>query len=80
MVNKYQENLYFHYESLIELLASFYVASILEISLWKKKNKTEIKKKLISWYADIKEIIKATIKNGCKVYPTIEAIHELKSK
>jgi hypothetical protein len=76
MVNQYQEILYFHYESLIELLAAFYASAILNISLRKNISKTEIKKKLISWHSLIEKIIKVAGKNNCKVYPTIEAIIE----
>jgi glycosidase len=79
-INQYQEILYFHYESLIELLGAFYTAEILEISLWKNKNKTAIKKKLVTLYSEIEKIIKIAGKNGCKVYATIEAIQELKSQ
>jgi glycosidase len=80
MFNQYQEILYFNYESLIELLAAFYAVSILDIALWEKKSKTEIKKKLLSWHAEIEKIIKTAAKNNCKVYDTIEAIEHSKDK
>ena len=73
-VNQYQEIIYFHYESLIELLAAFYVSSILNLSLQKDLNKTELKKRLVGWYSGIDKIIKLANKNSCKVSPTIEAI------
>ena len=75
-VNKYQESLYFHYESLMDLLAAFYASSILSISLWTDANKTSVKKKLIDWYSGISNIIILANKNSCKVYPTIEAVLE----
>jgi hypothetical protein len=78
--NQYQEILYFNYESLIELLAAFYTVSILDIALWEKKSKTEIKKKLLFWHAEIEKIIKIAGKNNCKVYDTVEAIENFKDK
>ncbi len=80
MMNQYQEILYFHYESLIELLAAFYTSEILEISSWKEQNKTAIKKNLVSMYVEIEKIIKIAGKNGCKVYATIEAIQVSQKK
>jgi glycosidase len=76
MVNQYQEILYFHYESLIELLAAFYSSAIMSISLENKVNKTEIKKKLTGWHSRIEKIIKIASENSCKVNPTIEVIIE----
>jgi hypothetical protein len=72
--NQYQEILYFHYESLIELLAAFYASAILNFSLQKDLKKTEIKKKLVDWYSQISNIIKLASKNGCRVNRTIESI------
>jgi glycosidase len=80
MINQYQEVLYFHYESMIELLATLYSSAILKISLLDNQSKTEIKKKLQYWYSDIEGIIKAAAKNSCKLYPTIEEIQYLKTK
>ena len=80
MINQYQEILYFHYESLIELLAAFYATEILQISLWKKKNKTEIKKKLLTCYAEIEKLIKIAQKAGCKVYSMVEDVQKLTAK
>ena len=74
MMNQYQEILYFHYESLIELLAAFFTSEILEISSWKEQNKTAIKKNLVSLYVEIEKIIKIAGDNGSRVYSTIEAI------
>jgi glycosidase len=75
-VNNYQESLYFHYESLIELLAAFFTSAILSISTWEDATKTSIKKKLIDWHSRINNILILANKNSCKVYPTIEAILE----
>jgi hypothetical protein len=79
-VNQYQETLYFHYESFIELLAAFYSTAILSVSLLRDINKTEIKKRLLDWHSRIEEIIKITDKNSCKVHPTIEAILSTEEK
>ena len=73
-VNLYKETLYFHYESLIELLAAFYSSAILSLSLQKNVNKTEMKKNLEKWHSQIEKIINIAAKNSSKVYPTIEAI------
>jgi len=73
-VNQYQETLYFHYESLIELLAAFYSSSILSVSLLEDINKVEIKKKLVDWHSRIENLIKIAGKNSCKVNTTIEAV------
>jgi hypothetical protein len=73
-VNQYKEILYFHYESLIELLAAFYAAEILNLALQKNLKKTEIKKKLVGWYSQIQNIIKLASKNGCRVNSTIDSI------
>jgi glycosidase len=80
MVNQYKEVLYFHYESMIELLAVFYTSAILKISVSDNKKKTEIKKKLQTWYSDIDNIIKVAEESSCKVHRTIEAIQELNSR
>jgi hypothetical protein len=77
MINKYQDILYFHYESLIELLAAFYASAVLDISLRDKTKKTEIKKKLVDWHSEIEKLIKVAGKNSCKVYPTIDAIIDI---
>jgi glycosidase len=80
MINQYKEVLYFNYESMIELLATFYTSAIIKISLLDNQSKTEIKKKLQTWHSEIEGIIKAAAMNSCKLYPTIEEIQHLRTK
>ena len=77
-VNKYQDVLYFHYESLIELLAAFYSIALVNLAGQKTIDKNEVKNKLISWYKPISRIIEAARENSSRVYRTIDAVKALR--
>jgi glycosidase len=77
-VNKFQDILYFHYESLIELLAAFYSIAIINLAGQKTIDKNEIKDKLIGWYKHISRIIEAARDNNSRIYLTIEAVKDLR--
>jgi hypothetical protein len=72
-VNRYQDVLYFHFESFRELMAAFYTTSVITLLNNKNLEKTTIKKTILEWFKIIEKLIITAQKNGSRVYETIES-------
>jgi hypothetical protein len=76
-VNRYQDIVYFNYESLIYLLAAFAAIGLIQLCSSPGKDKAIDKHKLERWSELTTFLITVAHDNGCRVYPMIEAAEKV---
>jgi len=75
-INQYHDVLYFHFESLIELLSALFTIGVINLVSTEDSEKSIKKKKIEARFKLINSIITAAQKNGSRVNETIAALNK----